>query len=165
MSDNPIIMVDTCVWLDIFIPGRPLREESLSFFEAARAHDAELLFTMEIARAVFRNVGVEAKRWVRSGGDGLTESSARAIAQHSWDFIEDMREWGTPIGSSPADLWIASKLRDDHAGFEDGLIIGACMRLGVDYLVTNDEALIRHAPVATVTPHMMVKLLEAGIRA
>ena len=33
------------------------------------------------------------------------------------------------------------------------------MRIKADYLVTNDESLLRHAPVAAVTPAKMVQLL------
>ena len=79
--------------------------------------------------------------------------------QHSWDFIDDMQRWATPVGGSPVDLWFASKLRDEHAGIEDDLIIAACMRIDADYLVTNDEKLIKHSPVATITPAMAAKLL------
>ncbi len=40
------------------------------------------------------------------------------------------------------------------------LIVAACMRMKADYLVTNDEKLLRHAPVAAVTPAKMVQLLN-----
>ena len=74
-----------------------------------------------------------------------------------------MQQWATPIGSSTAELWLASKLRDEHSGFEDNLIVAACRRIDADYLVTHDERLMRHAPVATATPGCLAKLLEAGI--
>ena len=163
MSEKPLtIMVDTNVWLDIFIPNRPSKEGSLSFFEAARDNNVELVYTLEIARAVFRIVSLEAKGWVRKGKGMLPDEYARAIASHAWDFIESMQELGTPVGSSTADLWLASKLRDEHADLEDNLIVAACMRLDVDYLVTSDAKLIHHAPVATATPSMMTKLLNMG---
>ncbi|HQE70750.1 MAG TPA: hypothetical protein PK071_06495 [Atopobiaceae bacterium] len=165
MSEKPLlIMVDTNVWIDLYVPNRPRREESLAFFRASQRDGIELVFTLEIARAVFRIVSFEAKNWVRHEKGELPESFARAIARHSWDFIENMQEHGTPVGSSPADLWLASKLQDDHAEIEDDLIVAACMRIKADYLVTNDEQLMRHAPVAAVTPQMMAKLIETGIR-
>lgn len=160
MRDKPLIMVDTNVWVDLYVPGRPMREGSLAFFEEARRSRAELIFTLEIARAVFRIVMYEAKRWVRQGTGELSEEYAHAIANHAWDFVEDMQEYGTPVGSSTPDLWMASKLRDGHPEIEDNLIIAACMRLGTDYLVTNDAKLLRHAPVAAVDPQMMTRLLQ-----
>ncbi len=160
MRDMPLIMVDTNVWVDLYVPGRPNREGSLAFFEEARRSQAELVFTLEIARAVFRVVAFEAKRWVRQGKGELSEANARAISDHAWDFVQDMQEYGTPVGSSTPDLWMASKLRDGHPEIEDNLIVAACMRLGTDYLVTNDAKLLRRAPVAAVDPQMMTRLLR-----
>lgn len=159
MREHPIIMVDTNVWVDLYVPHRPNREASIAFLEAAEQAEAELVFTPEIARAVFRIVSYEVKRWVRQDTGGLSEAYAHAIADHVWDFVQDMQEHGTPVGSATPDLWMASKLRDEHAEIEDNLIIAACMRLKTDYLVTNDAKLIRHSPVATVDPSMMTRLL------
>ena len=155
-----IIMVDTNVWVDLYVPGRPLREASLSFFEVAQRDDVELTFTVDIARAVYRIVSHEAKRWVRQDKGSLPDAYAKAIASHAWDFMESMQEQATAVGSATADLWLASKLRDQHAEIEDNLIVAACMRIKADYLVTNDESLLRHAPVAAVTPAKMVQLLD-----
>jgi len=161
MSDrSPLLMVDTNVWVDLFVPKRPNREESLAFFAAARDAGAELVFTLEIARAVYRIVSYEAKGWVRQGKGELSEDYARAIASQSWDFVASMQELGTAVGSSTSDLWFAAKMRDTHAEIEDDLIVAACRRVGADYLVTNDKALMAHASVATVTPGMMAKLLQ-----
>lgn len=160
MRDRPLIMVDTNVWVDLYVPGRPKRESSAAFFEKARRSQVELVFTLEIARAVFRIVSYEAKRWVRQGKGELSEAYARAIADHAWDFVQDMQEYGTPIGSSTPDLWMAGKLRDVHPEIEDNLIVAACMRIGADYLVTNDAKLLRHSPVATVDPALMTRLLQ-----
>lgn len=160
MRNHPLIMVDTNVWVDLYVPGRPNRETALAFFEQARRCQAELVFTLEIARAVFRIVSHEAKRWVRQGTGELSEEYAHAIANHAWDFVRDMQEYGTPVGSSTPDLWMATKLRDQHPKIEDNLIVAACMRIGTDYLVTNDAKLIRHSPVATVDPAMMTRLLQ-----
>lgn len=154
------IMVDTNVWVDLYVPGRPLRDASLAFFKAAQRDDVELVFTLDIARAVYRVVSYEAKRWVRQDKGLLSDAYAKAIAAHGWDFVESMQEQATAIGSATADLWLASKLRDEHAEIEDNLIVAACMRIEADYLVTNDEKLLRHAPVAAVTPRQMVRLLE-----
>lgn len=154
------IMVDTNVWVDLYVPGRPLRDASLAFFKAVQRDDVELVFTLDIARAVYRVVSYEAKRWVRQDKGLLSDAYAKAIAAHGWDFVESMQEQATAIGSATADLWLASKLRDEHAEIEDNLIVAACMRIEADYLVTNDEKLLRHAPVATVTPQQMVRLLE-----
>ena len=48
-----------------------------------------------------------------------------------------------------------------HADFEDDLVIAAALRAKADYLVTNDEGLLRHCPVAALDARDMVALLEA----
>lgn len=165
MNEKPlIIMVDTNVWLDLFVPNRPKVEESIAFFKEARRHGVEIAFTPEIARAVFRIVSCEAKSYFRQSMGSLGETYARATASNAWDAVASMQEIGTAIGSSMGDLWMAEKLRDEHAEIEDNLIVAACMRCNIDYLVTNDEKLRKHAPVATATPEMMLKLLEAGVQ-
>ena len=153
-------MVDTNVWVDLYVPGRPNRETSIAFYEEAKRSQAELVFTLEIARAVFRIVSYEAKRWVRQQTGELSETYAHAIANHAWDFVQDMQTYGTPVGSSTPDLWMASKMRDGHSEIEDNLIVAACMRMDTDYLVTNDAKLLRHSPVAAVDPPMMTRLLQ-----
>ena len=95
-----IIMVDTNVWADLYVPGRPLREASLSFFEVAQRDDVELTFTVDIARAVYRIVSHEAKRWVRQDKGSLPDAYAKAIASHAWDFMESMQEQATAVGSA-----------------------------------------------------------------
>lgn len=165
MNSSPlIIMVDTNVWLDLFVPGRPNAGESVAFFREARRQGAEIAFTPEIARATFRIVSHEAKGWVRRSAGSLSDTYARAISSSAWDAVAAMQEIGTAIGSTMADLWLAEKLRDEHAEIEDNLIVAACMRSKVDYLVTNDEKLRKHASVATATPAMILKLLEAGVQ-
>lgn len=94
----------------------------------------------------------------------LSETHARVIASSAWDAVSSMQEIGTAVGSSMGDLWMAEKLRDEHAEIEDNLIVAACMRCKTDYLVTNDEKLRKHASVATATPAMMLKLLEVGMQ-
>ena len=165
MSETPlIIMVDTNVWLDLYIPGRPKVEETIEFFKEARRQGVEIAFTLEIARAVFRNVAYEAKAYIRRYMGSLSETHARVIASSAWDAVSSMQEIGTAVGSSMGDLWMAEKLRDEHAEIEDNLIVAACMRCKTDYLVTNDEKLRKHASVATATPAMMLKLLEVGMQ-
>ena len=49
---------------------------------------------------------------------------------------------------------------EDVVDFEGDLVIAAAMRGKVDYLVTNDERLLRHCPVAALSAFDMCKVLE-----
>ena len=54
---------------------------------------------------------------------------------------------------------MATKQRALHGDFEDDLLIAAALRGRVDYLVTNDELLLRHCPVAALSVDDMFALL------
>ena len=160
VSDSPLlIVVDTNVWLDLYLPHRAGREDARHFVERAIACGASLLFTIQTANDVFARVSINAKRWVREGKGEIDESYARAIKGLAWDCVASMRELGTAVGADDSDLWLAQKYRGLHDDFEDDLILAACTRVSADYLVTNDVKLLRHAPVVALTPSDICILL------
>ena len=52
-------------------------------------------------------------------------------------------------------------MRSVHGDFEDNLVLAAAERANATYLVTNDEQLIKHAPVTALTPHAALVYLRA----
>lgn len=155
----PRIMVDTNVWLDVFLPQRSRREEALRFMRLAISQECELLFTLHTLCDVYAKVGIYFKRWVRES-KSLDEGYSMAIRQLAWDSVNRMDEIATLVGANKADLWVARKMRSVHDDLEDDLILAACERAGADYLVTNDKALATDAPLAALSPTAMTKVLE-----
>ena len=45
----------------------------------------------------------------------------------------------------------------------DNLIVAAAQRSNATYLITSDELLIKHAPVAALTPSDALTLLQADM--
>ena len=161
MTKPPLmLMVDTNVWLDLYIPHRPGAAVSKSFLQAAIRHEANLLFTMQAAYDVYASVGVNHKRWVRESKGELDEEYVRAIKSLAWDCVENMRELATVVGADASDLWMACKYRDLHDDLEDDIVLAACKRAKADILVTNDAKLIHHAPVCAMTPADVIKLFD-----
>lgn len=161
MTSAPLnILVDTNVWLDVFIPYRAAREQSCEFIEYALSMKHNLLFTLQTACDVYAKVGIEAKTWVRASSS-LTEAWSRAIRSSAWDCVHQMQEMGTVVGADGSDLWVACRLREVHNDLEDDLILAACERAKVDYLVTKDKKLITDAPVAALTPAKMTLVLKS----
>ena len=58
-------------------------------------------------------------------------------------------------------VWLACKYRQVHDDFEDDLLIAAAQRAQADYLVTNDERLLKHAPVAALSARDALAALRA----
>ena len=156
---SPLIVVDTNVWLDLFLPNRAGRDDARRFVERAIRCGASLLYTVQTANDVFARVSINAKRWVRESKGEIDENYAMAIKGLAWDCVASMRNLGTAVGADDSDLWLAQKYRGLHDDFEDDLILAACTRVSADYLVTNDVKLLRHAPVAALTPSDICILL------
>ena len=70
---------------------------------------------------------------------------------------------GHAVGSDESDLWTACGLCNLHNDLEDNLIVAAAQRSNATYLITSDELLIKHAPVAALTPSDALTLLQADM--
>ena len=60
-------------------------------------------------------------------------------------------EFATAVGADSSDVWLARKYQRIHADFEDCMVLAAAQRSKADFLVTSDEVLLRHAPVAALS--------------
>ena len=67
-----------------------------------------------------------------------------------------------PVGQ--AECYDAFTLRALHEDFEDDLVVAAARQVGADFLVTGDDKLRRHAPIACLSPSGLESLLEAESR-
>lgn len=102
----------------------------------------------------------ELKRIARSVAP-VAEGDVQAIRRIAWACVDNMRELATAVGMDESDLWLACKYRTLTWDLEDNVVLAAAQRAEVDYLVTNDWALIQRATVPALTPEDMTKVLEA----
>ena len=103
------------------------------------------------------------KRIARAEKGSLTPSDAVTATETAWGCVNSMRKQATAVGADESDLWTACNLRSVHNDLEDNLVVAAAQRADATYLVTNDEALIKHAPVAALTPADALALLKATL--
>ncbi len=147
-----LILVDTNVWLDQYLPARPHRLESQAFVDAALTQGVELAYPASIVKDVFYLVGNEYKRIVRAETGDLTEADARAIQRLAWGVVDNLQEVATPVGLDLTDVWLASKWRQVDGDLEDNLVRAAAKRANADLLVTWDKKMLSKAVVPTLTP-------------
>lgn len=161
MSAGPrSILIDTNVWIDFYLGGRPGHAAARELLLKASAAGVQLLHAVSSTNDVFFLVAADFKRAARrQGGGTLTESAAAAAEATAWACLENMTAISTTVGCDQSDVWLARKYRRLHADYEDDLIIAAAMRAKASLLVTNDEQLIRHSPVATLSVESALKLL------
>ncbi|WP_080800011.1 type II toxin-antitoxin system VapC family toxin [Arabiibacter massiliensis] len=160
-SQQSTLLVDTNVWLDYYLPNRPGHAEALSFILFAYEHGYPLLYPAAIVKDVFYLTANAFKRDMRNETGTLTERDAAAASAGAWGCVLHLREQATAVGADESDLWMACKLRSVHNDLEDNLIVAAAERASATYLITNDEALIKHSPVAALTPSDALALLQA----
>lgn len=165
MSGAPLkIMVDANVWVDSFCADHAESLTARAFIGRATETGALLFFPVHIAKDVLYVVQHELKRSVLASGGALDEASARAIDDAALTFVRNMTENATAVGADASDLWLADKYLALHRDYEDNLVLAACKRARVDYLVTNDRKLLEHADLAAKTPRQMMPILALAER-
>lgn len=160
-TNPPCLLLDTNVWLDLFLPHRKLRDDAICLLNEAETHGAALAIPSHALLDVYQKVRSDNKRWIRSTRE-LTNSDALAIKRLAWDCVNEIQRIAITIPVDASDVYLACKYRDTHDDFEDDLVLAACQRAHANYLVTNDERLIAHAPIPARSPAQMVELLRTG---
>ena len=160
-TNPPIILIDTNVWLDIYLPRRPGYKAAITFFKEALTRDVSLTYASHSTLDVYQKVRSDNKEWFRTYRT-LTQADAIGIKRMAWDCVNEMRESATAVPIDATDIALACHFRDEHDDFEDALVMAACQRSRANYLVTNDTSLATHSPIEAKTPEEMTKLLRSG---
>ena len=161
VSQRPSLLIDTNVWLDYFLPDRAGGKEAIDLIVFAFEYEFPLLYPAAIVKDVFYVAVSTFKRIARAEKGSLTQSDAVTATETAWGCVNSMRKQATAVGADESDLWTACNLRSIHNDLEDNLVVAAAQRADATYLVTNDEALIKHAPVAALAPADALALLKA----
>lgn len=156
------IMLDTNIWLDCFIPARNRQDLAWSLLDEALKNNDEVLYATETAKDVFYTIARSLKAEEREVHGSVSDSQARAINEAAWGVVGFMADVATATGAEQPEVRLAHELKSSHRDFEDNLLVAAAVRADVDYLVTGDEALARHAPVAALPPEDMLALLKGN---
>lgn len=163
MSRQRVYLLDTNVWLDYYLGFRKGHESSRRLVEAVTESNDTLAFCMTTLKDVYYIVASTFKGIARQESGGvLGEGAAAAAVSTAWACVDNMQTIGCAVPLDLGDAWMAGKQRPVHADFEDDLVIAAAMRTGADCLVTNDEKLLRHCPVAALDVKDALALIESN---
>ena len=159
-TGSPIV-VDTNVWLDYLLGDRMLHEPSCRFIVEAVRQDLPLVIPSHAMKDLFYIF----QQQIENAGRGADEQNREAVAQSArhgaWAALDLVMELATVGPSDQSDAWIASKHRRVHPDYEDDLVIACAIRLNARLLVTNDETLIKHSPVPTLSAEDAYALITA----
>lgn len=160
MTCRRTLLLDTNVWLDYFLGWRDMSPTSRRLVELALNQDCTLAYAVSSVKDVYYIVASEHKRLERAAEGSLGKGAVAAANAAAWGCVNALQEMACAVPLDHTDVWMASKQRVLHADFEDDLFIAAALRAKADYLVTNDERLLRHCPVAALDARDMVALLQ-----
>lgn len=105
-------------------------------------------------------IGMQLKRMERQATGQLSESAAKAANEIAWQCIRVLADSILLLPVGRAESLQAFTYKSIHADFEDNLIVAAAQSTNMDYLVTNDANLARHALIACLSSSDMVALLN-----
>lgn len=158
------LMVDTNVWVDNYCGWHAGCEASRAFLDAALQNDCVLMYAVHEAKDLVFVLWQEYKRIAAEiAAEPVNEQMSASAKEVAYACLENLCELATAVGADVSDVWLARKYLPIHRDFEDNLVLAACKRAEVDYLVTSDCKFLRSANVAAKTPGDMKKLLEAGM--
>ena len=149
-TSNALFLIDTNVWIDWLLGSRPGHEMAKSFFLAANDYDVNLAYAITSLKDIFFIIEHDCKANVRAQKGKVGVSEALAATEIAWACLGQVQALAVAVACDESDVWIASKHRVIHNDYEDNLVIAAAIRAQAKALVTNDEKLICHCPVAAL---------------
>lgn len=78
----------------------------------------------------------------------------------AWSFFDNIKDIVGFVGCDESDIFIAEKLRNKNDDFEDNLVVAAAIRADANYLVSNDNNLLKKQLVPTKTPIQIIESLN-----
>ena len=161
MTQPLLLLLDTNVWLDAFLPDRKRSQLARRVLALSQRVGAELLYPVHIVPDVFYLCFIDVKRLLGAQYPEWEELCAQAARTTAWEYVNTMRELATAVGADGSDVWLACKQEYLHNDVEDNLVLAAAHRAKADFLVTGDQQLIAHATVPALSTEDMVAHLEA----
>ena len=154
-------MLDTNVWLDFFDTDRSNSGNVLALVDYCLRNDIKLLVASTSVTDFAYIFESSAKRKLRSRGAEIDANNASIIHKSALTCINAITQSATIVASSHNDARMALKLCNVHSDYEDNVVVAAALRAKADFLVTDDEALRQHAPIAAYSAEDALKCLQA----
>ena len=157
------VFLDTNVLVD-FELGRGAARDCADLFALCEAHDIPLAVSVLSLKDVFYLVQAGIKRQSRTDHAGaLPQADALAAQEIAWACVRNIDDFATIIGATRPEYREACLLRSLHSDLEDNLVVACALHCGADLFVTSDEDLLRHCPIAALTPHDALLRVQAAL--
>lgn len=154
------ILLDTNVLVDYYLGREPGCAALVRMI--ASSQEANALYVSSLSlKDVYYLVGATLKRAARMEAGTLSEEDELACNEIAWACVKHALDTFIVAGIGRQECLDAFVCRSVHGDFEDNLVLATGRAARVDFLVTGDETLLRHSPLAALAPTDMASLLEA----
>ena len=154
------LLLDTNVLLDYHLADRPGHADAFALIDAALKNDYPLLVASHSLKDFWYIFWQSSKLHCQADGSASLEQASKIAKRMAWACTEQISHIATVVASDASDAWLAIKMHGTHDDYEDNLLVAAAMRAKPRLLVTNDQELIAHSPVATATPKDALAFLD-----
>ena len=154
------LFFDTNVLLDYALGREPGCSAFVEIVELAEKDKHTLCTASTSIKDCFYVISSSLKAANKSADGVLLESVAQAASKIAWAQIENIMRIVQVVSVGHQECMNARSYRSLHNDFEDNLVLAAARTAKADYLVTSDEKLIQHAPLACLSPRDLLALIR-----
>ncbi|MBQ9067595.1 MAG: PIN domain-containing protein [Eggerthellaceae bacterium] len=154
------ILLDTNIWLDYHTPARAGHTSAFLLLDKAHNAGINLLIASHSLKDFWYLYWQTGKQENNHSGDMGPEAASKSAKRASWAATQQIAEIATVVASDASDAWLSIKMQGTHDDYEDNLVVAAAMRAKPRLLVTNDQTLLAHCPVACATAADAISFLD-----
>lgn len=156
---KPQVTVDAGVWLDYYTDRLGTAHMIAMLFDEIDRRGGMTLTSVITVADVFSSLSAYLRDEVEGAGQ---EANRAACSASAWGCIRQLRERSVVVGADLGDCLEAEYLRQMHDDFKDDLVIAAAKRGKANAILTNNEELLRHAPIISISVERLHELLVLG---
>ena len=157
---NLVLLLDTNIWLDLYLEYRPGHGAAKALMDFAEDENMTKAYASVAAKDMFYVICSEMKRLAREEKGGLSQADALAARSVAWGCVRNMIQNAVAVPVGEPQEWLASHYEDLHGDFEDDLVLAALETSKADFFVTNDEVLRGKAPTGAFDAADMLAYLR-----
>lgn len=157
---SPVLLLDTNIWLDLYLEYRPGYEAAKALLDFAEVENMTIAYASVSAKDIFYVICGEMKRLAREEKGGLSQADALAARSVAWGCVRNMIQNAVAVPVGEPQVWLASHYENLHGDFEDDLVLAALETSKADFFVTNDEVLRGKAPTGAFDAADMLAYLR-----
>lgn len=156
------LLLDTNIWLDYFLARSSHHRQVSELITKTSENEHVALYVASLSlKDISYLLASDMKAGARQAGRAITPEVATAARQTAWACTRHVIDHSLVVPVGYDEVLQAFTLRGVHDDFEDDLVLGAAMRAQVDYVVTHDAALAKHAPVPCLDAKEVLGLIRS----